>query len=145
MGPAGPAGPSGPRGATGPQGPQGEPPLTGGPLFTINETNSVTFATDDDLAQVGGMLRIIDLTRETTLLIVGNLNVTTDRAAFLHIVVDGEKTGSPFFTNATNVWTNVPFVATVHLQPGAHEIRLVVDRYGGTVRIGSRVMTAVAF
>lgn len=106
-------------------------------------TNSVPLAE----GIIPGMSFSITLERAGTISVQGNVNVFTDRDAFVQIYLNNTPIGPPGYTSVTNAWTNIPVFAMRNVQAGTYTITLRgnANTNGSTARAGSRVVTATAF
>ena len=87
----------------------------------------------------------INLERAGTISIQGNVNVITDKDAFVIVLLDGEPVGPGFYTSVTGAWTNMPFFVMRNVPAGSHTITIRGDANGSSARAGSRVVTVSAF
>jgi len=105
-------------------------------------TNSVPLA---ELGIIPGMSVTIKLERSGTISVQGNVNVFTDRDAFVQVYLNNTPIGPPCYTSVANAWTNIPVFAMRNVQPGTYTITLRGNANGSNARAGSRVVTATAF
>ncbi len=120
-------------------GPQGPSSVRG------NWAESRTSVTLGALAVIPGTTVVISLERAGTIMVQGNVNVFTDRDAFVHIYLDDEPIGPPGYTSVANAWTNIPVFAMRHVPAGTYIITLRGNANGSNARAGSRVVTVQAF
>ena len=97
------------------------------------------------LAVLSGTTVTINQTQAGVISVSGNVNVFTDREAFIYIYLDNEQIGPPFYTSVTNGWTNIPVFAMRNVSAGQHTITLRGTGNGSNARAGSRVVTVMAF
>jgi hypothetical protein len=97
-----------------------------------------------NLAVISGMSVNITLERAGTISIQGNVNVLTERDAFIYVYLDGVQVGPPFYTSVANAWNNVPVFVMRNVPAGTHTITLRGSSEA-TARAGSRVLTVTAF
>jgi hypothetical protein len=82
--------------------------------------------------------------RAGTISIQGNVNVITERDAFVFVYLDGVPVGPGFYTSVANAWTNIPVFVMRTVQPGTHTVTLRGSS-GSPARAGSRVLNVSAF
>jgi hypothetical protein len=87
----------------------------------------------------------ITLERAGTISVQGNVNVFTDRDAFVQIYLNGTPIGPPGYTSVANAWTNIPVFAMRRVQAGTYTITVRGNANGSNARAGSRVVTGMAF
>jgi hypothetical protein len=97
------------------------------------------------LAVIPGTTFTITLDRAGTIAVQGNVNVFTERDAFVYIYLNDERIGPPGYTSVANAWTNIPVFAMRNLPAGTYTISLRGSATGASARAGSRVVTATAF
>lgn len=97
------------------------------------------------LAVIPGMSVTINVPRAGTISIQGNVNVITDKDAFVYVYLDGALVGPGFYTSVVNAWNNIPVFVMRNVTPGNHTVTLRGFANGSTARVGSRVLTVMAF
>jgi hypothetical protein len=97
------------------------------------------------LAVIPGMNVSITTERPGSISIQGNVNVFTDKDAFVYVYLDGVQVGPPFYTSVANAWSNVPFFVIRNVTAGTHVVTLRGSANDSTARVGSRVLTVTAF
>jgi hypothetical protein len=97
------------------------------------------------LAAIPGMTVNITMPQAGTISISGNVNVFTDKDAFVFIYLDDVQVGPPFYTSVANAWSNVPVFAMREVGAGRHTITLRGSANGSSARAGSRVLTVTGF
>jgi hypothetical protein len=83
--------------------------------------------------------------RAGSISIQGNVNVLTDKDAFIYVYLDGTQVGPPFYTSVANAWNNVPVFVIRNVPAGTHTVTLRGNANESTARVGSRVLTVTAF
>lgn len=96
------------------------------------------------LAVIQGMSVTISADRASSISIQGNVNVITEKDAFVYVYLDGAQVGPPFYTSVANAWNNVPVFVIRNVPAGTHTVTL---RGSSSVvaRAGSRVLTVTVF
>lgn len=97
------------------------------------------------LGVVPGMTTSITLDHAGSISIQGNVNVFTDKDAFIFVYLDGGQVGPPFYTSVANAWNNVPYFVIRNVPAGTHTITIRGSSNGSAARAGSRVVTVTAF
>jgi 5-keto 4-deoxyuronate isomerase len=97
------------------------------------------------LGVIPGMSVTINAGQAGTIYVSGNVNVFTDKDAFVYVYLDGEQIGPPFYTSVANAWSNVPVFAMRNVTAGQHTITLRGSANGSNARAGSRVVTVMGF
>jgi hypothetical protein len=97
------------------------------------------------LAVIPGTTFTITLERAGTISVQGNVNVFTNREAFVQVYLNDQPIGPPGYTSVANAWTNIPIFAMRNVPAGTYTISLRGNANGSTARAGSRVVTATAF
>jgi hypothetical protein len=75
----------------------------------------------------------------------GNVNIFTDRDAFVYVYLNDTQIGPPGYTSVANAWSNIPVFAMRNVPAGTYTITLRGNANGSNARAGSRVVTATAF
>jgi hypothetical protein len=97
------------------------------------------------LAVIPGMSVTITVPQAGTISISGNVNIFTDKDAFVYVYLDDEQVGPPFYTSVANAWSNVPVFVMRNVRAGTHTITLRGNANGSSARAGSRVVNVMGF
>lgn len=87
----------------------------------------------------------ITLERAGTISIQGNVNVFTNKDAFVVVLLDGDPVGPGFYTSVTDAWANIPFFVMRNVPAGTHTVTIRGNPNGSSARAGARVVTVSAF
>jgi hypothetical protein len=96
-------------------------------------------------AVIPGTTVTLTMTQAGVISIGGNVNVFTDKDAFIYVYLDGEQIGPPFYTSVVGAWNNVPVFAMRNVPAGSHTVTLRGSANGSSARAGSRVVTVHGF